>query len=64
MKSLTSREAADLLEVRVQRWHRLAAEHNLTPERELPGIRGAKFWRRRDVERVRKALNQTERVAS
>lgn len=52
VEGLTSREAAERLDIRVQQWHRLVARYGLTPTRELPGIRGAKFWHPEDVDRV------------
>lgn len=55
MEILTSREAADLLGIRIQAWHRLVAKEGLRPTHELPGIRGAKFWLRADVERLQRA---------
>lgn len=62
MEPMSSREAADRLGVRVQQWHRLVVRYNLTPERKIPGIRGAKFWHAYDVERVRLAI-AAEQVA-
>lgn len=59
VEAMTSREAAEQLGIRVQQWHRLVARHNLSPQYELPGIRGAKFWHPGDVDRVR----ELERVA-
>lgn len=61
VEGLTSREAAEALAVRVQQWHRLVARYGLTPTRELPGIRGAKFWHPEDVDRVRQLI--AEQVA-
>lgn len=52
---LTTREAATELGITVRRFHWLVVKHELTPERELPGIRGAKFWNPSDVERLRPA---------
>lgn len=52
MEMLSSREAADRHGWSVQKFHRLAAIHQLTPAMELPGIRGAKFWRPEDVDRL------------
>jgi hypothetical protein len=63
VEGLTSREAAERADVRVQQWHRLVARFGLTPHYELPGIRGAKFWRPEDVDRVCKAI-AAKQVAS
>jgi len=53
VETLTSKEAADLLGLpNVQAWHRLVAREGLVPVKELPGIRGAKFWRVSDVVRL------------
>lgn len=52
MTSITSRDAAERLGVSVQTWHRLVTKYAITPERSLPGIRGAKYWRLSDVNRV------------
>lgn len=52
METLTSKEAADLLRISPQAWHRLVAKESLEPVKELPGIRGAKFWRVSDVVRL------------
>lgn len=52
MEILTSREAADLLGISPQAWHRLVAKERLVPVKEVPGIRGAKFWKATDVMRV------------
>ena len=49
---MTSREAADLLGVTPQAWHRIVAKEGLVPVKSVPGIRGAKFWRSVDVMRV------------
>jgi hypothetical protein len=56
MKDPTSREAADQLGISVQRWHRLAERFQLKATRELPGLRGAKFWRPQDVRTVGRFL--------
>lgn len=50
--TLTTREAADQLGITVRQFHGLASKHDLIPARELPGIRGAKFWRVSDVVRL------------
>lgn len=52
METLTSSEAAARLGVNVQKFHRLVAEAGVSPVIEAPGLRGAKFWRPRDVERL------------
>ncbi len=61
MESLTSRQAADKLGVNVQKFHRLVAQHQLTPVVEVPGIRGAKFWDTEDINRI--AADRNEAVA-
>lgn len=58
---LTSREAADLLRINVQAWHRLVAKAGIEPVKELPGLRGAKLWRVSDV--VRLAARQEQGAA-
>lgn len=52
MEVLTSRKAADRLGVNIQKFHRLAAKHGLSPVMEAPGKRGAKFWNPRDIDRL------------
>jgi predicted trehalose synthase len=52
METLLSSEAAARLGVNVQKFHRLVAEHKIAPAFEAPGLRGAKFWLPRDVERL------------
>lgn len=59
MESLTSREAADRLQVNVQKFHRLVALHDVTPVLTVPGIRGAKFWRSDDIDRIATELDGT-----
>ncbi len=54
MDTITSREAADRLGVNPQKFHRLAAQHDISPALEAPGLRGAKFWLARDIDRLRK----------
>lgn len=49
---MSSREAADLLGINAQAWHRLVAKEHLVPVKEVPGIRGAKFWKATDVMRI------------
>lgn len=53
VESLTSREAAERLGITVRQWHGLVAKHKLQPVRELPGLRGAKFWAVEDVDSLR-----------
>ena len=64
MKDPTSKEAADQLGISVQRWHRLAERYQLKPTRELPGLRGAKFWREQDVRFVARVIEARAEVAS
>lgn len=47
-----------MLGVNVQKFHRLVAKHGLKPAVEVPGKRGAKFWRRRDVEALEQLVRQ------
>lgn len=49
---MSSREAADLLGISPQGWHRLVHKERLIPVKEVPGLRGAKFWRATDVMRL------------
>lgn len=56
MDTLTSAEAADLLGVNPQKLHRLVTRHDVRPVLEAPGKRGAKFWLRRDIERLAAAV--------
>ncbi len=56
MTSLTSAEAAERLGINAQKFHRLAARHDLAPVFEAPGQRGAKFWNPRDIERIARLL--------
>lgn len=63
MESLTSRQAADQLGVSVQKFHRLMASEKVAPVMEAPGLRGAKFWNARDIERVQAGLVPSEAVA-
>ena len=58
-ETLTTQEAAAAAGVNVQKFHRLAAAHQIRPAIEAPGLRGAKFWHRADVEALR-----AEQVAS
>lgn len=52
METLTSSEAAARLGVNIQKFHRLVAAHKLVPVLKAPGLRGAKFWRAADIERL------------
>lgn len=63
MDSLTSRKAADRLGVSVQKFHRTVTKHKVNPVFELDGIRGAKFWNPRDIDRLADTL-QAEAKAS
>lgn len=49
---MSSREAAELLGINAQAWHRLVAKERLIPVKQVPGIRGAKFWKTTDVMRL------------
>ena len=51
-ETLTSSEAAALLDVNVQKFFRLVAAHGISPVLEAPGLRGAKFWRRKDIAKL------------
>lgn len=52
METLTTAEAADRLGVNVQKFFRLAEAANIQPALAAPGLRGAKFWRTADIERL------------
>lgn len=52
METLTTAEAAAKLDVNVQKFFRLVAAADIKPALEAPGLRGAKFWKSRDVERL------------
>jgi hypothetical protein len=54
VETLTTAEAAALLGVNVQKYHRLATKHGITPLMTAPGLRGAKFWTRAAVEMIRR----------
>lgn len=54
-ETLTSTEAAELLGVNAQKFHRLVQKHRIEPALAAPGLRGAKFWHRSDIETLRKA---------
>jgi len=60
METLTTSEAADLLGMNVQKFFRVAAAAELTPALEAPGLRGAKFWHRSDVEQLAKANDESQ----
>ena len=49
---LTSAEAAQILGVNPQKFHRLVAARQISPVIEGPGLRGPKFWNPRDIERL------------
>lgn len=52
-ETLTSQEAADLLGgLTAQKFHRLVDKHGIEPALKAPGLRGAKFWHRSDIERL------------
>lgn len=57
MESLTSIEAASLLGVNVQKFHRLTAANGVSPILEAPGLRGAKFWHPLDIDALRRRLD-------
>lgn len=54
METYTSQEAAREAGVNVRRWHYLTATLNIEPARQLPGPRGAKLWKRADINKVRR----------
>jgi hypothetical protein len=56
MEQLASRQAADRLGVNIQKFHRLVAVYQVEPVLAVPGIRGAKFWRAVDIDRIAAAL--------
>lgn len=56
MESLTSADAAQRLGVNAQRFHRLVARYKVNPVIEAPGLRGAKFWNPKDIERIANEL--------
>lgn len=58
MDTITSAEAANVLGVNPQKFHRLVATHGIAPALEAPGLRGAKFWLRRDIDRLAAALTE------
>lgn len=51
-ETITTSEAAEMVGVNVQKFFRLVAAHDITPALEAPGLRGAKFWHRSDVEKL------------
>jgi hypothetical protein len=55
-ETLTTVQAAERLGVNVQKFHRLAAAANINPVIEAPGLRGAKFWCPRDVDKLARTL--------
>jgi hypothetical protein len=56
VREYTSREAADHLGVSVQHWHRLVDRYGITPCRQAPGLRGARWWWDTDVDLIRQDL--------
>jgi len=63
METLTSALAADRLGVDVAKFHRLVRKHRIEPAFEAPGLRGAKFWLPRDVDRIAELEHAGEAVA-
>lgn len=49
MEALTTADAADLVGVTVQKFHRLANSAGIAPVIQGAGIRGPKFWKVGDV---------------
>lgn len=64
MESLTSAQAAERLGVNAQRFHRLVARHKVAPVIEAPGLRGAKFWNPKDIERIAAELESDVETAA
>lgn len=56
MDVLATAKAAELVDVSVQTFHRLAAKHGIKPSLKAEGQTGAMFWLRSDVERLRDKL--------
>lgn len=52
MNTLSSREAAERIGISVASFHRLARKHTVSPIIEAPGVRGAKFWLRTDIDKL------------
>lgn len=52
METLLTREAAERAGVDVAKFHRLVRKHRISPVMEAPGLRGAKFWLSRDIDRL------------
>lgn len=52
METLSTAEAAERLGVNVQKFFRLVEDARIKPVLEAPGLRGAKFWRPRDIDRL------------
>lgn len=65
VEMLTSAEATVRAGVKnVQKFHRIAKAHGIFPVLEAPGLRGAKFWNPRDIDRLRDAVaTEPEAVA-
>jgi hypothetical protein len=57
-ETILSAEAADRLGVNIQKFFRLVAAHNIQPTLEAPGLRGAKFWNAKDIDRLGKAIEK------
>lgn len=64
VETLTSRKAAERLGVNVQKFLRIAAANHVSPVLEAPGLRGAKFWNPRDIERLADELTNGGAAAS
>jgi hypothetical protein len=52
METLTTALAAVRVGVDVAKFHRLVRKHGIEPAFEAPGLRGAKFWLPRDIDRL------------
>lgn len=59
MEGLTTAQAASRVGVSVTHFERLAVRHGVKPVLKAPGIRGAKFWHRLDVDRIAERLTET-----
>jgi hypothetical protein len=56
MEALTTADAAELVGVTVQKFHRLANAAEITPVIQGAGIRGPKFWKVGDVAAIARAV--------
>lgn len=56
MEALGTAKAAAQLGVNVQKFHRLAGQHGITPVLAAEGLTGAKFWSSDDVDRLGQIL--------